>query len=184
MNIKTKILTGIFLSSVVSASASDVVAIPGVKSPVVVVDLMRMGSEAKEFNKKQESLKADIDAKVKDIETLQAKFQKTFQELQVKAKDMTQAALEKAQEELGKMQGEIEIKKRNLEAYIQKVVADAEKSLVDQVKKICKELGFGIVLPGALHFAPEYDKTDVVIKELNKNVKVDAKPATKAPAKK
>lgn len=182
MNMKTKIFTLILLYSVGSLSAET--ASVDVEKPIVVVDVMRVGSEAKEFNKKQESLKADINAKVKDIDNLEKKFQEALQKLQVKAKDMTQAALEKEQENLGKMQGEIEIKKRNLQAYAQKIVADAEKDLVDKVKKICKELGFGIVLPGALYVAPEYDRTDIVITELNKQVKADVKPVAKNPTKK
>lgn len=165
MDFKKNLLTIILLCSAAAINAKADMD----SSPIVVVDLMRVGAEAKEFKKKQEDAKAEIDAKVKEIEALDRKFQNNLSDLQASAKDLSSTALERKQEELGKLQGEIEVKKRNLQAHVQKVMASAEKDLVDKVKAICKNLGFKVVLPGALYVDDAYDRTDTVIKELNKN---------------
>src|SRR3989344_4698703 len=113
------------------------------KDEFVYVDLSRVSQETTEFKSWQESIESDVQTRVK--------------------------ALEKLQEEVANLQNKIEIKKRNLQAYVQKISGDVEEKLIKKIREICANLGYGVVLPNAVYASVEYDKTSEIITALNKS---------------
>lgn len=160
----------LFLLTAVSA-CSGLMA----EQQIVVVDLGKISMETQEFSTLRTKLEAEIKEKAQAIEALEKKFQAAVTNLQTKAKDMTNAALEKAQEEAGRMQAELQVKKQNLQAYVQRVAGEVETKLVTKVREICKAKGWTVVVPNALYADASVDKTNEVIAAM------DAKVA-KAPA--
>jgi Skp family chaperone for outer membrane proteins len=158
MNFTKTYLTIILLFSAAAINAKD----------VVVVDLMQVGSKAKTFLAKQETIKKSLDPDVKKLEKADADFKKKVQDFQSKASTMSEKKQQEEQQTLMALQQSLQQQQQALQAKIQKIMGEAEKELVEQVKVICKKLGFKIALPGALYVDDAYDKTAEVIAELDK----------------
>ena len=139
------------------------------KDEFVYVDLSRVSQETTEFKSWQESIESDVQTRVKEIEKISKDFQEKAQKLQASARDLKGSALEKLQEEVANLQNKIEIKKRNLQAYVQKISGDVEEKLIKKIREICANLGYGGVLPNAVYASVEYDKTSEIITALNKS---------------
>lgn len=173
-----KTFFGIFLLTAVSA-VSGLAAHVAAAPQIVVVDLGRISVDTKEFSTLREKLEAEIREKAQAIEVLEKKFEGMVTNLRSKAKDMTNVALEKAQEEAGRLQAELEVKKRNLQAYVQRVAGEVEANLVAKVRDVCKQKGWPVVVTNAIYADAGSDKTAEVISTMNANFK----PAVAAPKK-
>lgn len=166
---------GLFLLTAISAvsglCAKDPVVINTAQPSIVVVDLGQISVKTEKFAAMREKLEKEIEAKAKAIQELEKDMEGKIANLRAKVKDMTTAAREKEEESIGKLQAELEIKKRNLQAYVQRIAGEVEGELVADVRKICKEKGWSVVMPNALYADASLDKTDEVVKAMNAGFK-------------
>lgn len=160
----TQFLTILLLStfSVVNADAAN--------AKVMVVSIQEIGQKSKKFASVQKKIEAEIQKRGMEIEELKTQYTKTVEKLQQGGKDMTAAAQQQHHEKLAEFKGKIEVKQQGLQAYAEREMRSAEEILIKEIQAICKRLNFDIVIPGALYVKPEYDATEVVMKEMDKNV--------------
>ena len=168
MNIKKFLAVALLVSSVALVAKSE--------DPVVVVDVMRVGTEAKHFTAKQEEIKKQFEPQAKAIEEEGKAFQKKVADFQSKSSTMSESKKQEEGQKLGEMQQSLQRKQQELQAKAQRVMAEVEKELVDMIKKVCKKLEFKIVVPNALYVHDAHDKTSQVIAELDKASKATSTP--------
>lgn len=165
---------GLFLLTAVSAvsglCAKDAVVVDHSKS-IVVVNLGEISMKSTKFLEVRNQLEKTIEAKVKAIEDLEKTMGEKIASLKQGAKDMTTDARQKAEESIGRLQAELEMKKRHLQAFIQEEAAKLEGDLVNEVRKICKEKGWSVVMPNALYADASVDKTSEVVSAMNAGYK-------------
>lgn len=172
MNFTKKYFTIILLFSTVAIRAN----VASSSQPVVVVDLMKIGSESRTFTAQQEQIKKSLDPDIKKLEKADADFKKQVQEFQSKASTMNEKKQQEEQQSLMATQQGLQQQQQALQTKIQQAMGVAEKDLIEKVKAICKKKKYKIVLPGALYVDETLDQTAVVIAELDKNA-----PAIKTP---
>jgi Skp family chaperone for outer membrane proteins len=163
----TQFLTILLLSTVSMVNAEVLV---GANSKVMVVSIQEIGQKSKKFASVQKKIEAEIQKRGMEIEELKTQYTKTVEKLQQGGKDMTATAQQQHHEKLAEYKGKIEVKQQGLQAYAEREMRTAEEILIKEIQAICKRLNFDIVIPGALYVKPEYDATDVVMKEMDKNV--------------
>lgn len=172
---------GLFLLTAISAvtglCAKDESIIKQAQPTIVVVDLGQISIKTEKFAAMRDKLEKEIQAKAEAIQNLEKDMETKIANLRAKVKDMTVAAREKEEEGLGRMQAELEVKKRNLQAYVQRVAGEVEGELVTEVRKICKEKGWTVVVPNALYADASVDKTSDVIQAMNATYKAAPKKA-------
>lgn len=168
----TRFLTILLLStvSVLNADAPSINNSNNNNPKVVVVSIQEIGQKSKKFASVQKRIEGEIQKRGMEIEELKTQYSKTVEKLQNGGKDMTPAAQQQHHEKLAEYKGKIEVKQQGLQAYAEREMRGAEESLIKEIQAICKKLNFDIVIPGALYVKPEYDMTEPVMKEMDKNV--------------
>jgi outer membrane protein len=167
MNTVKKFLALALLISFAAVTAKD--------DQVVVVDLMRVGSESMHFKAKQEDLKKILEPEAKGIENAGKAFQLKVADFESKASTMSDSKKQEEGQKLAATQQKLQGQQQTLQSKAQKIMAEVEKELVDMVRKVCKKLEFKVVVPNALYVHDAHDKTSQVIAELNKTTKSAAK---------
>ena len=165
----TQFLTILLLSTVSVVNAGMAPASP----KVMVVSIQEIGQKSKKFASVQKKIETEIQKRGMEIEELKTQYSKTVEKLQQGGKDMTATAQQQHHEKLAEYKGKIEVKQQGLQAYAEREMRSAEEILIKEIQAICKRLNFDIVIPGALYVKPEYDATEVVMKEMDKNVAAD-----------
>ncbi len=170
----TQFLTILLLSTVSMVNAEVAV---GSSPKVMVVSIQEIGQRSKKFASVQKKIEIEIQKRGMEIEELKTQYSKTVEKLQQGGKDMTATAQQQHHEKLAEYKGKIEVKQQGLQAYAEREMRSAEEILIKEIQTICKRLNFDIVIPGALYVKPEYDATEVVMKEMDKSVVVPVAPA-------
>ena len=163
----TQFLTILLLSTVSMVNAETSV---GSSPKVMVVSIQEIGQKSKKFASVQKRIEAEVNKRGMEIEELKTQYSKTVEKLQQGGKDMNATAQQQHHEKLAEYKGKIEVKQQGLQAYAEREMRSAEEILIKEIQVICKRLNFDIVIPGALYADPKYDATDVVMKEMDKNI--------------
>gem|GEM_PF-2811694 len=158
----------ILLLSTVSMVNAEVST--GSNPKIMVVSIQEIGQKSKKFASVQKRIESEVNKRGMEIEELKDQYTKTVEKLQQGGKDMNAAAQQQHHEKLAEYKGKIEVKQQGLQAYAEREMRSAEEILIKEIQAICKRLNFDIVIPGALYIDPKYDATEVVMKEMDKNV--------------
>lgn len=161
----TRIFSIMLLASAFSAHA-DQMATP----TIVVVELQKVFATAKLAKSIQGKVESEVNKRVAELKDIEKRFNELLEKLQKGGNDMNQSAQEKAQSELASLKAQLEVKQRNLQGYVEAETRKAEETLIKEVQKVCKKLGFDIVLPGVLYTKDQFDKTAQVVAEMDKGM--------------
>lgn len=136
-----------------------------------ILDKSRWGQQAiQEFNSRKNKVKADIDVKAKQFQTLRDEFEK-------KAPMLDEAAKTKKAKELLEKQQQGEKALMDSNAELNKLSNDLTAPIVDKILKIVADIGkkekydfiFEVSKGGIVYAKDEYNLTNRIIDELNKS---------------
>lgn len=149
------------------------------KQEQVVVDVMRVSTEATYFKDKEANIKLKLEPEAKVVEAMVKDFQKKVADFQSKASTMSDKKKQEEGSKLAKLESEIKEKQQSLQVKAQSIMGEAQKELFDMVGKICKKLGFKLVTPvqGAVYVDESINVTNQIVAELNKTAPSKTKVA-------
>lgn len=158
---------------------------------IAVVDIYAVFDKSKEGADLQESIKADMERRIKNIQAMDAEKSKIEAELSAAgANVLSGEAREKRQKKLLSLKNEIMIEQQAAQEIPQQRAQMAQMDMLKKIEtttqKIAKNLGIDVVLAGSTIFvADRVDITQMVVDDLNSNYKpakaaTPAKPATPA----
>ncbi|MGE0009691.1 MAG: OmpH family outer membrane protein [Candidatus Babeliales bacterium] len=158
---------------------------------IAVVDIYAVFDKSKEGADLQQSIKADMEKRIANIQAMESEKQKIESELSgAGANVLSGEAREKRQKKLLSLKNEIMIEQQAAQEIPQQRAQMAQMDMLKKIEtttqKIAKNLGIDVVLAGSTIFvADRIDITQMIVDELNSNYKPAVKPAAKpaTPAK-
>lgn len=184
-NIKVFSIAALAASVIMFAQAEVATQTQAGATPrVVVVQLQEVAQKSRWFMEIQKRVESAVKKIVDEIKSLEQQFNDKLQRLQTGGKDLNTTAQQKLQEELASLKGQLEVKQRNLQSYVEQEGRKAEEQLIKTIQAVCKKMGYDIVIPAAIFAKSEFDRTEEVIKQMDADMASAApKKAVDTPAK-